>query len=281
VVLLPLSLGRPGLIRVGWVDPRSVEAMRARLAPAFASLGQGATPGTERARLAAEGAAWCAGAPCTLSGAPALFETGRDLEARLSFAQGPHGESKARTSTGTIMGAHTIGELADLTSAERYQLAQFEAIRACPAWASADPAGYGSWAADYYDASTALQAALVFAQGLVDAVPHALWNVTPVTMSPVPIPGFPDAWTRIVQAAHPFVDLATRFIKAGFCPFPDMAGMPQPTAPDLDLSAYKWSDKAAKQVEDVANKIGRIGSGVVVGVVVGVLGLFALSRMTR
>jgi hypothetical protein len=261
-----------------FVDPRSVEAMRARLAPAFASLGQGATPGTERARLSAEGLAWCHAAPCGLIDAPRLFEHGRDLEARLAFAQGPHGAAAARPArAGEVLGMHTVGELADLIAAETYQLTALGAMKPCAKWAAADPVGYGTWAAAVFDTSASLTKAIAQAQSVVDVTPSSLWSVTPAhgVLDP-----FLDPWGDLIAAAHPMGDLIRQFIQAGYCVPPDMSGMPQPKSPDLDLSAYRWTDMAAKKIEKVADAIGSTGGGVVIGIVIAV-GLFAFVKIAR
>jgi hypothetical protein len=245
--------------------------MRARLAPAFAALGAGAPAGSEPARLAAEGAAWCSGARCGLVDAPAVLEHGRDLEARLEVAQGGR-----RTRTGEVLGMHTVAELADLVAAERYQLAAFLSIQACPPWAAADPVGYGTWAAAVFDAAAKLSAAIELAQSVIDLTPSAVASVTPARALTGPV----DLWQGLVDAAHPFVDLSRRFIAAGFCPFPDMRGMPQPKAPDLDLKGYVWADAAAKKVEDVGSGLGGTGKGVLIGALAAVA-LFAFVKISR
>ncbi len=260
---------------MAYVSPSAVAAMRARLAPAFAAGGLGAGAGTEASRLAAEGQAWCSGPRCGLLDAPAVLEHGRDLEARLAvFQGGPHPRQSART--GEVLGMHTVAELADLVAAERYQLGQFLSIQACPAWAAADPAGYGAWAADVFDTAAKLSAAIEAAQSIIDLTPAAVASVTPTRA----ITGLVDLWQALVDAAHPFVDLARRFIAAGFCPFPDMRGMPQPKAPDLDLRAYVWSDAAAKKIEDVGAGMGSTGKGVLIGALAAVA-LFAFVKITR
>ena len=261
---------------MAFADPLAVAAMRARLAPAFASIGAGSAPGSERARVAAEGLAWCGGAPCGLLEAPAALEHGRDLEARLAVLQGGGAPRGGRTSAGEVLGMHTVAELADLLAAERYQLAQFDAIKACPAWAEADPAGYGAWAADVFDASAKLAAAIETAQSVVDFTPAAIASVTPARAISGPL----DLWQSLLDAAHPFVDLCRRFMVAGFCPMPSMAGMPQPKAPDLDLRAYIWTDAAAKKIESAAGALGGTGKGILIGAACA-LGLFVFVKIAR
>jgi hypothetical protein len=218
-----------------FVDPVRVGELRARLHPAFAALAADA-PGGERGALAGEGLAWC-GAPVGLLEAPAALERGRDLEARLRLALGPQG---ARV--GTIVGTPTVGELEDLVAAQKVQLEAFVAMRGCPAWAAADPAGYGAWAADLYDAEQKLRAELARADRSIAVVPDAVKNYWPDQVD----------WDAVVSAAHPFVDLMRRYMQAGYCPVPDYR-MPQPKNPDVDLGAYKWSDQALRSLKKAAD----------------------------
>jgi hypothetical protein len=164
---------------------------------------------------------------------------------------------------------HTVAELADLVAAERYQLAKFDAIKACPAWAAADPQGYGAWAANLYDATEAMNKALSWAQGVVNGVPEAIRDVTPARLA-----GFvTDPWGDVVAAAHPFVDLLVRYKEAGYCQMPDMSGMPHPKAPDLDLKAYNWTGQALDKLKEAPKSAAPyvVGGIVVVAVIAGIV----------
>lgn len=248
-----------------FVRPADVEALRRRLAPVFAALGRGAPAGSEAAALSRAGLAWACGAPATLLTAPTLQGVGGDLQARLSVLQAPGGR-RTSTRTGEILGIPTMGELRDFVAAQKYQLAQLADVEGCPAWAAADAQGYGAWAGEMHDAKAGLLAAIGYAEESYSLVPESLMNLTPNNVATVLVVGMASPWDKLKAAAHPFGDLARRFIAAGYCPWPDMSAMPQPKAPDVDLHAYLWADTAAKNVEGAAKAIGSTGSGIAIGV---------------
>jgi hypothetical protein len=171
-----------------------------------------------------------------------------------------------RTRTGEVLGIPSMGELRDFVAAQKYQLQQLADVEGCPAWAAADPQGYGAWAAEMHDAKAELLAAITFAESSYSLIPESLMNATPNNAGTFMAIGVPAPWDRLKTAAHPFGDLARRFIAAGFCPWPDMSGMPQPKAPDVDLKAFLWTDAAAKKIEKVADAVTSTGRGVVIGI---------------
>jgi hypothetical protein len=179
--------------------------------------------------------------------------------------QGPHGGKATRTRTGEILGIPTMGELRDLVAAEKYQLQQLSDVEGCPAWASADPQGYGAWAADMHDAKATLLDAITFAESSYSLIPESLMNATPSNVATVMLVGVQAPWDRLKAAAHPFTALASRFLAAGFCPWPDMSGMPQPKAPDVDLKAFLWTDAATKKIEKAADAVLSTGGGIAIG----------------
>jgi hypothetical protein len=179
--------------------------------------------------------------------------------------QGPR-TARSSTRTGEILGIPTMGELRDFVGAQKYQLQALADVEGCPAWAAADAQGYGAWAAAMHDAKAELLAAIAFAESSYSLVPESLMNATPNNAATLLLVGVPSPWDRLKTAAHPFGDLARRFIAAGFCPWPDMGGMPQPKAPDVDLKAFLWTDAAAKKIEKVADAVVSTGSGVAIGI---------------
>jgi hypothetical protein len=146
---------------------------------------------------------------------------------------------------GTVLGLPTFGELADLVAVQRFNLAQLDSVRSCPAWAAKDPVGYGAWAASVYDATAAMNAVLTLAQGEMDLVPAGLRNVTPVAVAS---PFTKSIWDQVLDAAQPFHALVATFVKESGCAWPS-GSPPQPTAPDFDLKVYQWTGKALQAVQ--------------------------------
>ena len=246
-----------------FVHPDEVHALRARLSPAFDAC-------QHAPHLRDAWRAYCAEAVGWFD-APERLEEGLDLEAALALAQGPAGAPDAGThDTGTILGAWSVAELEDLIAAQRYQLGELDAAKPCPAWAAADPQGYGAWAADVYDASQVMRMAIDNAQQVVDMTPEALRDVMPALA----------AWDHLIDAAKPFHDLAARFDKAGFCKWPDMGGMPQPKAKDLDLRAFNWTGDAMHEFEAAADAAKTAVPWVGIAAVAA-LGLVVLLRVSR
>lgn len=140
---------------------------------------------------------------------------------------------------GTVFGLNTFGELKDLVAVQRWNLAQLDTARAaCPAWAEKDPTGYGAWASKVYDASSHMTQVLEQADAQIALVPDGLLNVTPVLGA---------TWQNILDAASAFHPLITTYTKESGCPWPS-GSPPQPTASDLDLEVYTWTDKTVKAV---------------------------------
>ena len=178
---------------------------------------------------------------------------------------------------GSVLGVPSMGELRDFVAAQKYQLNALADVEGCPAWAAHDPSGYGAWAADLYDAKKELTDAIAYAEGVLAVVPEPAMNVTPNNATTFLTIGAPAPWDRLRDAAHPFVGLASRFINAGYCPWPDMRGMPQPKAPDVDLQAFLWTDTVTKKLEAGTDQgIKYVAIGLVAAVVV--LALVKLPR---
>jgi hypothetical protein len=61
-----------------------------------------------------------------------------------------------------------------------------------------------------------------------------------------------------------------------------MGGMPQPTAPDVDLGAYKWADVAAKGIEAGAKAVAGAAKSATPWIIAGVAAagvlIFALKK---
>ena len=227
------------------VHPRDVEALMARLGPAVWSAA--ATLRSPEAEDLARRWGEYVERRVTWASAPADLEDGRDLEARLAVLQGP-GRSQARPhAVGTILGAWTIGELHDLLAAKKYEVGQINAAATscAAAWAAADPTGYGQWAGELYDANQAFAAAQRSAQQVLDFALQAVWSFTPAGA----------AWDQVIEASHPFQGLYARMMQSGYCAAPDFSQMPQPTASDIDLKAFKLTDVATKKLEGAATSV--------------------------
>ena len=259
-----------------FVHPSEVEALRASLGPRIAeAVGRVRSP--EADAIARQWASYVA-RRATWASAPEELEQGRDLEARLRLLVAP--PPAVQHTTGTIAGAWTMGELRDLVAAEVYQLQQLADVEGCPAWAAADPQGFGEWAARVYDARKELQASIDYANGILFVVPEAVMNITPTGATTFLTIGAPNPWDRLIAAAHPFVDLLRQMNAAGFCKPPDMSGMPQPKAPDFDLKAYNWSGGALQSVANVASEVASTGRSALIAAAFGV-GAVALLLLVR
>ncbi len=151
----------------------------------------------------------------------------------------------ARRRVGTVLGLPTFAELADLVAVQRFNLAQLDSVKACPAWAEKDPSGYGSWAAAVYDASATMNHVLSLADGEIALVPEGLRAVTPVAVASV---FTKSVWDQVLDAAKPFHALVATFAQKSGCPWPE-GTPPQPTATDFDLKAYQWTGKALQAVQ--------------------------------
>lgn len=146
----------------------------------------------------------------------------------------------ARRIHGTVLGLPTFAELADLVAVQRFNLAQLDSVKACPAWALKDPSGYGSWAAAVFDATAAMNHVLTLADAEIALIPEGLRSVTPVAVASV---FTKSTWDQVLDAARPFHALVATFGQKSGCPWPS-GSPPQPTAPDFDLKAYQWTGKA-------------------------------------
>ena len=162
---------------------------------------------------------------------------------------------------GSVFGLTTFGELKDLVAVQRWNLAQLDKARAaCPAWAEKDPSGYGVWAGKVYDASAVMIQVLEQADAQIALVPELLLNVTPVLGA---------TWQGLLDAAAAFRPLVATYAQASGCAWPS-GSPPQPTASDIDLQVYAWSDHTLKAVTSTFEGFGTLA---LVG-----LALFALMR---
>jgi len=145
---------------------------------------------------------------------------------------------------GTILGKPTYAELADLVAVQRFNLAQLESVKECPAWADKDPVGFGAWAGQVFDAEATMNKALTDADAQIALIPEGLRDVTPV-VAPL---GVTNAWDAILAAAQPFHALVATFTAKSGCAWPS-GTPPQPTAPDFDLKVYQWTGKALSAIQ--------------------------------
>lgn len=264
------------------VHPADVDAFKRRLAPAFRALGVRRAEGQPFREAYALWHAWNAylATPVDWIDAPRELERGRDLEARLSWLQGPGLRPFVRTNTGpthevgAFLGKPTVAELADLLKSKQ---AERDGItKAIPvqvdAWAAVDAPAAHAWLADLAAANAAFEIARADAQGVIDAIPDAIASVTPIELPDLPIIGSPhvqkNVWDQLIEASKPYVHLYGRIQAAGHPP--PAYTIPQPTAPDPDLKAYQAADKATQGIEAAAKTaesyivpILAIGAGVV------------------
>jgi hypothetical protein len=144
-----------------------------------------------------------------------------------------------------VLGLPTFAELADLVAVQRFNLAQLDSVKACPAWASRDPLGYGAWAALVFDNTAAMNHVLTLADAEIALIPEGLRSVTPVAVAS---PFTKSIWDQVLDAAQPFHALVATFVKESGCAWPS-GSPPQPTAPDFDLKVYQWTGKALQAVQ--------------------------------
>jgi hypothetical protein len=172
----------------------------------------------------------------------------------------------------TILGEHTVHELNDLVTALSYEVSQtMKANVACPMWAQRDPNAFADWNTKLMQAMAGWSTAVHVAMVRIGETPQALWDAVPAEAH------FQDCLT----AYHPFDDLIRTFLQQSQCPI-SFDQMPQPTAADFDLDAYKSADKATKWIEQqssaAAGKAKSYAPVVVLGVGVVVVVLVAVRK---
>jgi hypothetical protein len=172
----------------------------------------------------------------------------------------------------TILGEHTVHELNDLVNALSYEVTQTQkAIIACTSWAQRDPAAFADWNTKLVQAMAPWSDALHVAMVRIGETPQALWDAVPAEAH----------YQGCLTAYHPFDDLIRTFIQQSQCPI-SFDQMPQPTAADFDLDAYKGADKATKWIEKqgsaAAGKAKSYAPVVVLGVGVVVVMLVAVRK---
>jgi hypothetical protein len=179
----------------------------------------------------------------------------------------------------TFLGHHALGELRDWLAAIDYEAGQIGSAYAAfaPTWQAQDPVAHRAWLGDWQSLQSRYGVARAKAQS---AIGHARWEVgVPDSMIPVE-----DEWQGVLHALSKtpgatgtgdFQDLYNRLTAAQGRPV-DMSKLPQPTAADADLTAYKAADTVIRAGEAVARQITPSkGTGTLVvvglGLVLGVL----------
>jgi hypothetical protein len=147
-----------------------------------------------------------------------------------------------RVRTGELLGAHTIAELADMMEVTLYESGQMnDAIGACIAWLESDPRGFGDFSARVHTNSLELAKLLSAAKAAVDATPEATRSITPVTGT---------EYSDLVAWRGRFTALDREFrANPHGCAPPDYEAMPQPKAPDPDLSILHGSQAITQPVD--------------------------------
>jgi hypothetical protein len=164
----------------------------------------------------------------------------------------------------TILGQHTVHELDDLVKALSYQVSQITTANLnCKGWPQRDPQGYANWADQLAKATTAWGDVVHSVMRRIELTPELTWDVVPAE----------GDFQAIAKAFEPFEDLTRTFMAQAQCAI-SFDKTPQPTAPDLDLTAYKVSDSAVKWVEKQEKAVTRKAS-VVLPLVAGGLGALA------
>ena len=179
----------------------------------------------------------------------------------------------------TVLGHHTVGELRDWLAAIDYEAAQVASAYAAFAstWQAQDAPAHHEWAAEWKSLQARYGVARARAQG---AIMRAQLEIA-IPDSVIPVE---DEWQAVLHALSKtpgtttksdFQDLYNRLVAAQGKPI-DMSKIPQPTAVDADLSAYKAADTVIRTGEAVARKVTPSkGTGTLVvvglGLVLGIL----------
>jgi hypothetical protein len=160
-----------------------------------------------------------------------------------------------------IRGQHTVHELHDLMAAYAFEQAALADAysQSATAWAAADPASFAAWSAAWGNFQARIAPVWQRSQaseGAASATSTPSWDtvlaldtggdvfddlVTAWGDASATAPGLNtlDRELRATPAAHPYA--------------PTYKGLPQPTAPDLDLAAYKLADRAVRWIEKSAD----------------------------
>jgi hypothetical protein len=139
----------------------------------------------------------------------------------------------------TILGEHTVHELNDLVTALSYEVSQtMKANIACTTWAQNDPKAFADWNTKLMQTMAGWSTAVHVAMVRIGETPQALWDTVPAEAH----------FQGCLTAYHPFDDLIRTFVQQSQCSI-SFDQMPQPTAADFDLDAYKSADKATKWIE--------------------------------
>ncbi len=171
----------------------------------------------------------------------------------------------------TILNQHTVHELDDLVKALSYQVAQVtSAYQQCASWKVRDPQGYAAWASDLSKATATWARVSHAAMKVIGLTPHLGWDVVPAE----------GDYQAVAKAFEPFEDLIRTFIRESQCTL-SMPSVPQPTAPDADLVAFKATDSATRWIDKEAKAVAA-GSKSIAPYVFGGLGLaLATALMVR
>jgi hypothetical protein len=178
------------------------------------------------------------------------------------------------TRTGEIAGVHTVADLADMVRVALYEAGQVNsAVEACTEWLKADPAGFNDYASRVSATLNDLAKPLAAAQSLIDSVPEFLRGITPLLGSE-----YADliAWRRRLH------DLDGEFRAAPHgCVPPDYSKMPQPTAPDPDLTILHGTQAVTRPIDQGIASASALAQSRTPYLVMGALGALALVALTR
>jgi hypothetical protein len=158
----------------------------------------------------------------------------------------------------TVLGHHSVGELRDWLSAIDYEAGQIASAYATfgPTWQAQDAAAHHEWAGQWKALQSRYGAAHARAQF---AIARAQLDIG-IPDSVIPVE---DEWQAVLHALAKtpgavargdFQDLYNRLAAAQGKPI-DMSKMPQPTATDADLSAYKAADTVIRAGESAARAV--------------------------
>jgi len=186
---------------------------------------------------------------------------------------GPWRPTRPAVRVGEFLGSHTMAELKDMLAVATYEAERMRvAETSCVAWLQADPHGFQDWSARLTAVLARLPSLVAQARDLIDSTPSALEAVWPAGSTYDQI----LAWRRDLSV----LDSELRTGGHGCAPA-TYADMPQPTAPDPDLQAFKGAQAVTKPIDTAIASAKHFAESRTPWVALGALGAVAVVLLLR
>jgi hypothetical protein len=174
---------------------------------------------------------------------------------------------------GEFLGSHTVAELKDMLAVATYEAERMRvAETGCIAWLQADPHGFQDWSGRLTAVLARLPSLVAQARDVIDSTPSALEAVWPAGSTYEAL----LAWRRDLSV----LDSELRTGGHGCAPA-TYADMPQPTAPDPDLQAFKGAQAVTKPIDTAIASAKHFAESRTPWVVAGLVGGVALILFLR